>query len=275
MRDSIVNLVRHLPVRAARLAIVFAFVGIAASHVQAQILVDPQSRVGDVPAFSGTGLQGYYYYDTGGGNFDATIASATGPLSDRSPLATFLSANVCYPSCGGGGFTDSQGGLTAFLNGNATNIEFTGTPPGTWNNSGLILDGYIAITQPGSYSFSLNSDDASSFSIGNISGSTRGINDLTFELAGLYRIAVNFTEDGGGSLLSLTAKYDTTGDCILGCSDGQGDGVQPNGLFFSDAQIEGAPAPTIGSGGLSMAVLVLLAGWAVRTRWQRASELTS
>ncbi len=254
--------VRRLPLYAAGLAIILTFSVV--HRAQAQNLVGDPSF--SVPDFGGTGLQGYYYSDPGGsgnrGSFDAAIANSIGPLGNPAPLATFLSTNICYPSCNQG-FDDSTGGLVSFLNGNATNIQFLNTdiaPPTTWNDSGLILNGYVAITTPGSYSFSLGSDDASNLRVGTYFG---GAADLTFATAGLYALAVNFTEDGGGSILRLIVTDDSTGACILGCTSGVQNngfnGVLPNNLFYSDAQLQGAPAPAIGSGLFSIAILALLA----------------
>jgi MYXO-CTERM domain-containing protein len=262
--------VRRLFAFAAVLATVLV---LAAGHqAQAQTLVDPNSRVSAVPGFAGTGLQGYYYSNANGEipNFDAAINQSIGPLSGYSPLATFLTTNVCYPGCYMY-LDDSQGGLAAFLNGNATDIVFAdpmATPRSTFNNSGLILNGYIAINTPGSYNFSLSSDDGSILRLGDYTG---GGNDLLFTAAGLYQIAINFTEDGGGSNLTLTATSDSNQSCFLGCSDGNG-GLLANGLFYSDGQLQGAPAPTIGGGASSLALLGLL-GVGALTRRRRRGEV--
>jgi hypothetical protein len=245
----------------------------AGHQVEAQTLVDPNSRVSAVPGFAGTGLQGYYYSNANGEipNFDSAINQSIGPLSGYSSLATFLTTNVCYPGCNMY-LDDSQGGLTAFLNGNATSIVFAdpmATPRSTFNNSGLILDGFLAITTPGSYNFSLNSDDGSILRLGDYTG---GGNDLLFTAAGLYQIAINYTEDGGGSGLTFTATSDSNGACFLGCSDGNG-GLQANGLFYSQGQLEGAPAPTIGGGMSSFAILGLLGAGAFTRRHRHGKTL--
>jgi hypothetical protein len=270
------KMARTFSQRIVSLAFGFATILIlAAGHqVQAQTLVDPNSRVSAVPGFAGTGLQGYYYNNSmNDGSFDSSVINATGPLSNFSPLATFLSTNVCYPDCSGGSIYDyghGDGALRFFLNGNASNIQFVDpmmAEPQDWSSSALILNGYIAINQPGSYLFNLGSDDGSKLTIGDYSG---GSVDLTFTAAGLYQIAVNFYEDGGFSNLSLTATSDGNGGaCFLGCSDGNGV-LQANNLFYSQGQLEGAPAPTIGSGMSSLALLGLLGVGAVSRRHRRA-----
>jgi MYXO-CTERM domain-containing protein len=251
--------VRRLFSLTASLATILVLV--AGHQVQAQILVDPNSRVSAVPGFAGTGLQGYYYSNENNTipAFDSIIANANDPLtSNPSPLATFLTTNVCYPGCYMY-LDDSQGGLSAFLNGNATNIVFADpmvTPRSTFNNSGLILDGYLAIATPGSYNFNLSSDDGSILRLGDYTGGGNG----------LYQSAINYTEDGGGSNLTFPATSDGNGGaCFLGCSDGNG-GLLANGLFYSQGQLEGAPAPTIGSGASSLALLGLLGAGALTRR---------
>jgi MYXO-CTERM domain-containing protein len=244
---------------------------LSAGHpVQAQTLVDPNSRVSAVPGFAGTGLQGYYYSNANGefSNFDQIIHDSIGPLSGATPSATFLTTNICYPNCANGSISDGSGGLAYFLNGNATDLSFNGTPRTTFNNSGVILNGFIAIDTIGSYTFHLQSDDASVLRLGDFTADRFSNIDLNFTATGLYQIAINFTEDGGGSNLSLTATSDSNAACFLGCSDGNG-GLTNTGLFYSQGQLDSAPAPTIGGGASSLALLGLLGvGALVRRRRQ-------
>ncbi len=139
----------------------------------AQTLVDPNSVVGPVPSYAGTGLMGFYYNDDGNtGPSDSEVINSVGPLTGYPPLATFLTTNICYPDCDGNSINDNpnpSGALRTFLNGNATNIQFANpnlAEPQDFSNSSLILNGYIAITTPGSYQFNLNSDDGSQLMVG-------------------------------------------------------------------------------------------------------------
>jgi len=251
------------------LAILLVFA--SANQAWAQTLVDPNSRVSAVPGFAGTGLFGNYYNQGfPDETFESNVINSNGPLTGYSSLATFLSTNVCYPDCQGNAINDGDGGLRYFLNGNATNIVFTDpnlqNEPQDFSYSALILNGYIAINQVGIYNFNLNSDDGSRLTVGDYSG---GSNQLEFTATGLYQLSVNFFEHGGGSLLNLTASNSTTESCLFGCYNGDGV-LQPNDLFYSDSQLQGAPAPTIGGGMSSFALLGLLGVGAVARRNRQA-----
>ena len=218
-----------------------------------------------MPGFAGTGLFGQY----------------TAFSFSSSPIATFLAPNVCFPDCHSGVFSDGSGGLAVFTNGNATDIVFGPgiQPPNNWSNSGLSINGYIAINQPGTYHFSLGSDDNSHLTIGgqnflNIPGCCTTVNGAaSFSAAGLYPILVQFTEFGGGSYLDLTAHADNgdggNGACLFGCVNTNG-ALVDSGLFYSDAQLQGAPAPQVGSGWYSGAILTVLglAAWVRRRHAQ-------
>ena len=243
--------------------VLFALCGAALSismqPARAQIVIPSGESIGNVPGYAGTGLWGLYYDNLDG------YSSAQG----STPQASFVTTNACYPDCLGNSFTDSAGGLSAFTNGNATNITFLNVdlPVRTsWNNSELDIAGYMAITQPGTYTFVVGSDDNTTFSIGGnvvqiLGGGPQSFSD-TFTTAGLYPIDLQFFEIGGASRLSLTAT-DPNGSCILGCYDGS---ILPNDLFYSDQELQGAPAPTIGGGWPGMLVAILAGGTLIRRR---------
>jgi hypothetical protein len=224
----------------------------------AQNMITPSYGLQDYP---GTGLSGVYY-DNGAGD-----SSANG----SPPEASFTTTNLCFPDCLGNSFNDGSGGLAAFTNGNATNIvplTESGMLRGTWNNSELDISGYLAITTPGTYTFTVGSDDDTYITLGNqsfmtvLGGGPQQMSE-TFSTPGLYQIAVQFFEFTGGSRLSVVLD-DSNGDCILGCYvQGQ---IQPNDLFYSNTDLEnGAPAPVIGGGWPSLAFLALIgAGAALR-----------
>jgi hypothetical protein len=87
-----------------------------------------------------------------------------------------------------------------------------------------------------------------------------------FSQPGLYAIAIQFFEFGGGSQLDFTGTYIANGTqtCYFGCYvDGQ---LQPATVFF-DNNLDAAPAPKIGSGLPAFAMLALLgAGCFIRRR---------
>jgi len=224
------------------------------SSAGAQNLIPPTESQGPVPTFGGTGLFGVYY-DNGSG-----FSSAAGSQAE----ASFTTSNLCFPDCLGGGFNDGTGGLQAFTNGNATNFNFfTSVEPVrlTWDSSEIVMSGYIAITTPGTYTFNLGRDDFVSFTLGGVTQQfgccgTDVVQD-TFTQPGLYAISVQFIENGGGSVLSLTG-LDPNNNCILGCYDANNNLAQ-NDLFYSDADLSGAPAPVIGGGWAAIALLGLAA----------------
>ena len=237
---------------------------------------------GAVPSFAGTGLFGTYYNSGnpdiyGQGTLPVLAAldpgNGTSFITSYTPIATFTTTNICFPDCTGNSFDDGSGGFvatvdnsTSFSNGNVSNVNFFPdvSIPTTWDESGLDINGFLAITTPGTYIFSLGSDDNSSLSIAGqniltIAGCCETIStSVTFNAAGLYAIGADLLEFGGGSYLNVTAT-DPNGNCFFGCSDANG-GYTQTGLYYSADQFQGAPAPTIGGGLGSMFVLLMLAG---------------
>jgi len=233
---------------------------VLAPSSRAQNLITPDQSIGSVPDFGGTGLFGLYY-DNGAG-----YSSAAG----SPPEASFTASNICFPDCQGGNFSDPNGGLQAFTNGNAFNFNFfTSVEPVrlTWDNSEIDMSGYIAITTPGVYTFSASRDDNFAITIGGVTNSYGCCGTDTFQdqftAPGLYRISMLFQESGGGSEMAFTAT-DPSGNCIIGC---YADGVlQPNDLFYSDTDLEGAPAPVIGGGWAAITVAGLMG---IGMTWRR------
>lgn len=213
-----------------------------APSLRAQNLIPPGESVGSVPDFGGTGLSGLYYDNNAG--FSSSAGSP--------PEATFTASNVCFPDCLDGSFSDGNGGLAAFTNGNASNINFSSIEPVrlTWDGSEIDMSGYIAINTVGTYSFNLGHDDNFAVTIGGVTDSFSccGVNTVqdTFTAPGLYRISMLFQEGGGGSYMDFTAT-DPNGQCILGCYD-VNNNLEANDLFYSDTDLQGAPAPVIGGG---------------------------
>ncbi len=260
--------IRCLPsaFRAGLAAVAVTAIAAFGPAARAQTLIDPSESAGDVPTYAGTGLWGLYY-DSGDG-----FSSANGDI----PEMSFQTTNACYPDCLGNSFSDGNGGLIAFTNGNAFN--FTNTNPdlgvrNTWDNSELDLTGYIAITKAGTYTFTIGSDDNTNLTIGGnlfqVFGGGPTNNSYTFTKAGLYPIDVQFFEMTGGSRLSLVAT-DPSGSCILGCYDGS---ILQNDLFYSDQELQGAPAPTIGGGWPGIVAALLGAGvMAHRRRFPRRTS---
>ena len=245
---------------AAAVAALMAALGFVPS-TQAQNLIPPSENQGAVPGFGGTGLAGLYY-DNGNG-----FSSASGSQAE----ASFTANNLCFPDCLGNSFTDGAGGLQLFTNGAATNFNFfTSVEPVrlTWDNSEIVMAGYIAITTPGTYTFTVGSDDNTFLTIGGVQQQILGGGPQTFQdtftQAGLYKMSVDFLEFGGGSRLSFVAD-DPNGNCIIGCYNVDNN-LNPNDLFYSDADLSGAPAPAIGGGWAAIAVAGLMGTEMMRRR---------
>jgi hypothetical protein len=220
---------------------------------QAQNLIPPSEDQGEIPGFGGTGLAGLYYDN--GNNFSFAAGSQA--------EASFTANNLCFPDCLGNSFTDSAGGLQLFTNGSASNFNFfTSVEPVrlTWDNSEIVMAGYIAITTPGTYTFTVGSDDNTFLTIGGVQQQILGGGPQTFQdtftQAGLYKISVDFLEINGASRLSFVAD-DPNGNCIIGCYNVDNN-LNPNDLFYSDADLSGAPAPTIGGGWAAITVAGLM-----------------
>jgi len=247
--------------RFAASAAVLAAVMCAIVPVQAQNLIPPSEDVGDIPGFGGTGLAGLYYDNQN--NFSSDAGSPA--------EASFTANNLCFPDCQGNSFSDSDGGLAAFTNGAANNFNFfTSVEPVrlTWNNSEIVMAGYIAIAAPGTYTFTVGSDDNTFLTIGGVQQQILGGGPQTFQdtftQAGLYRMSAQFLEFSGGSRLSLVVD-DPSGTCIVGCYD-TNNNLDPNDLFYSDADLAGAPAPVIGGGWMAIAAAGLMGVEMMRRR---------
>jgi hypothetical protein len=242
------------------LLLVAAAVLLLARSVPAQNLIPPDQSVGSVPDFGGTGLSGTYYDN------NANYYSSTG----SPPEATFTASNICFPDCLGGSFNDGNGGLSAFTNGNASNINFSSIEPVrlTWDGSEIDMSGYIAINTAGTYFFNAGHDDNFAITIGGVTDSFGccGVDTFqdTFTAPGLYRISMLFQEVGGGSYMAFTAT-DPNGQCILGCYD-VNNNLVANDLFYSDTDLQGAPAPVIGVGWPAVVAAGLMGVAAMRRR---------
>lgn len=262
------------------LALVLTLAGTAVRPALSQTLIEisPSQSIGAVPGFAGTGLDGSYYYFPGSNM--GSLSDAANLVSTASgPTGIFSTTNICFPDCLGNPFNTSAGGLATFTNGNATNINYLipmdQVPTTSFYQTVLDINGYLAIPTAGTYTFSINSDDGSQLTIGNalidfddgIHGQQIVSNPVYFSAAGLYAIAVNYFQNGGGAGLDLTAT-NSAGACFLGCP-ADGGGAQPNGLFYSQGQLEGAPAPEIGTGWPSLAFSFALgAGTVIRRRYR-------
>ncbi|WP_347986120.1 PA14 domain-containing protein [Methylomonas sp. AM2-LC] len=158
-----------------------------------------------LPTIAGTGLNGSYYaFNTWPGSLANTqnLINAAG-----APTATFTATSVCFPSCNtsiGDGST-----LAQYLGANASNISLNNIT--NLSEHAVVLNGYIAITAPGSYQFSILSDDGSQLQIGGKTifnadgdhGFSGGTATVQFSNSGLYKFDVLAFEDAGVTGLTV------------------------------------------------------------------------
>ncbi|WP_446810618.1 PA14 domain-containing protein [Methylomonas sp. 2BW1-5-20] len=158
-----------------------------------------------LPGVSGSGLSGSYYAFNSWPGTLANTETLIGQLSG--PTATFTATSACFPACSTTIGDDST--LAQYLGGNAVSLS-----PNSINNlsnHGLVLNGYLAIVAPGTYQFSVASDDGARLQIGgttvidadgdhSLSG---GSANVEFTNSGLYAFKVLAFEDGGVTGLTV------------------------------------------------------------------------
>jgi hypothetical protein len=235
-------------------------------HEAGAVTIGADQSAGAVPMDPGTGLLGSYYkLNT---TFVTTMAQATQFIAaSGGPTATFTTTAVCYPNCNISTITDASTSLAGLLNGNATNLMYTVPPsqiPTTIDHSAMVLTGYIAIAQAGTYNFNLASDDGAQLTIGNqvvIAGSTMHSFEIdsgqaVFAAAGLYAINLQYFENSGYAGLELWGS-NGSGTCIIGRA-ANCIGTAATGALYSTLSTS-APEPgtltmfTVGMGTLAWA----------------------
>lgn len=218
--------------------------GLVAWRPAGAVTISTTADVGSVPGAAGTGLAGTIYQF---GNTEPTNWSQAASLiaASSGSVATFKTTALCYPDCSGNTINDSPETFSSYVgsgtNSNSFSYTSTGAAPTQIANSAMIITGYIAITQAGTYTFNLGSDDSSLLYIGgqqivNSDGQKNfaySSGQATFTQAGLYAITVDYAEASGSAALDLYASG-PSGSCILGraasCASGT---TQQTGLFYS------------------------------------------
>ena len=229
------------------------------------VTISTSQDLGAVPVNPGTGLLGNYYKFSSSSNIGSLSNANVLISSSGGPTATFTTTEVCFPDCAGNSISDSST-MTQFLNGHASNFSYTSaTQPSAIDHSAITLNGYIAITQTGTYNFNLGSDDGSQLTIGGQqvinNDSDHGFGFVgggaTFSQTGLYAISITYFEDSGSTGLAFFAK-DPNGTCVVGLAANCAAGSATTGLLYSTLPSTATPEPAsllifgAGLGGLAM-----------------------
>lgn len=145
-----------------------------------------------LPGYAGDGLSGLYYaFDSRPG----TLANTETLINQMGgPTATFTATSTCFPVCNTTIADNST--LAQYLGGNAVNLSSNSVS--NLSNHAIVLSGYLAIATPGTYQFSMASDDGSRLRIGGTTvidadgahGFSGGSANVQFSNSGLYAFDV-------------------------------------------------------------------------------------
>jgi PA14 domain/PEP-CTERM motif len=221
------------------------------------IAISASAAVAPVPTNAGTGLAVKYY--TFGNTEPTSWANASSMINSGSgPVATFNTTQICYPNCAGGTINDSSTTMQQYVANGASNFAYTvpsSQIPTTIANSAMVITGYLDITQAGTYTFNLGSDDGSLLYIGGqqiINGDSQrnqatGTQQVSFTQAGLYAITIDYYEVSGSAGLDFYASA-PNGTCVIGraANCASGSTAQTN-LFYSSIPSSGTAVPEPGS----------------------------
>jgi PA14 domain/PEP-CTERM motif len=232
------------------IALFILICGLAAWRPAGAVTISTSADLGAVPGAAGTGLSGsIYQFSSEPSNWaqaSTMIAASSGPL------ATFKTTSICYPDCAGHTANDSPETFAQYVGSgtNSNSFSYTGTSqPTQIANSAMVITGYIAITQAGTYNFNLGSDDSSLLYIG---GQQIVNNDgqknfafasgaATFTQAGLYAITLDYAEASGSAGLEFSME-NSANACVIGTANCTG-GTAQTGLFYSSLPATATPEP--------------------------------
>ncbi len=233
-----------------RLSLILLACLVLASLPAGAVTISASQDLGAVPSTSGSGLLGSYYKFSSSNNI-GTLANANQLISSSGgPTATFTTTEVCFPDCAGTSLSDSST-MTQLLNGHTNSFSYTSaSQPTSIDHSAIVLTGYIAITQTGTYNFNLGSDDGSSLTIGGTSVINND-NDhafqfdsgqATFTQTGLYAISIMYFEDSGSTALDFYGSG-PSGTCIFGRGSSCASGSERTTLFYGSLPATATPEP--------------------------------
>ena len=170
------------------------------------VTIPSSALLSGVPTTAGTGLTGNYYRLVAPA---ANLSAAAAAAALMAPTAEFTAQTVCFPTCGA---TMQDGNsITSYIQTNGTLVSGSGFLGASYTS----FAGDLLISQAGTYSFSLYSDDGASLRIGGVTviwmpttQSWAGASgSATFSQAGLYPILVNEFDIGGYTGITLMEGY--------------------------------------------------------------------
>ncbi|HEX4504540.1 MAG TPA: PA14 domain-containing protein [Alphaproteobacteria bacterium] len=222
------------------------------------IVIGASADLGAVPTTAGTGLSGSIYQFSS--EPTSWSSAATKIAASSGPLATFKTTSICYPDCAGHTANDSPETFSQYVGSGTNSNSFSYTSanqPTNIANSAIVITGYIAITQAGTYNFNLGSDDSSLLYIGgqqvvNNDGQKNfafASSAVTFTQAGLYAITLDYAEASGSAGLEFSMS-NSAGACVIGQTSNCTGGTTQTGAFYSSLPATPAPEPA------SLSVLV-------------------
>lgn len=219
----------------------------------AGVIIPSNAVAAPVPGTPGTGLFGKIWDYAAGDIAEARLVTQTQPAS-----AGFNASLLDYPN-GAAPVVVAPGSVGEFLSVDAGSL--TGTVRGDASVFGkiFIFSGFIAIAQPGLYTFTVGSDDGFGLNIGGqsvaeFSDSRRfgfSSGDATFSAPGLYPVELFYWANAGGES-GLQFESTVFGGLSYGNSGVAGSGLVPTPVLYTNI-----PAP--GSASLALFGTLLLA----------------
>ena len=237
------------------IAVCALFAGLPAGATP--IPISASADLAPVPTSAGTGLA-VKYYTFGNTEETSWAANSAAIAAGSGPVATFNTTEICYPDCAGSTVNDSSTTMAQYVANGASNFTYTVSPsqiPTTIANSAMVITGYLDITQAGTYTFNLGSDDGSILYIGGqqiINGDSQrsqstGTQQVSFAQAGLYAITIDYYEVSGSAGLDFYAS-NSAGTCIIGrAASCASNTTATTNLFYSSLPSGTTPVPEPGS----------------------------
>lgn len=221
------------------------------TSASAAVIIPPSAATGPVPGTPGTGLQGNVW-DYAAGD----ITEAIGVTTTLAPSSTFLSSLQDYP-LGPAPTVFQPDTLGAFLGADAASLSGSVRDIDSIFGKIFVFQGFIAISNPTTYTFTVGSDDGFRLKIGGetvtefVNSRPFGFSsgDASFSQPGLYPVEIFYWANAGGQS-GLQFEATVFGGPSYGNSGVPGSGIVPTSVLY---------VPSAGSAGLALAGVLLMA----------------